>query len=167
MISWKQWLEKEARGGEVCDGYLRKLSEAMCKSDFFDLCLDVNGMDFMGMMSAKEGGLPYDSIKEDFSRYINGQYVARFMTKDGLSYTGAMYMGLRSKDIEASETCVLILDCKDCVVKIPDYSVNAIYVDSKSKVEIDCPLRSVAYVEVFGKGEAYSMTSKNVKIIRR
>ena len=139
----------------------------MCEGAVSEKRKDVKGMDFMGMMSAKEGSLPYDSIKEDFSRYIDGQYVARCMTKDGWSYTGAMYMGLRGKDIEASETCVLILDCKDCVVKIPDYSVNAIYVDSKSRVEIDCPLRSLAYVEVFGKGEAYSMTGKNVKIIRR
>lgn len=168
MEGWKQWLEQKIRDGHVCTGYTRKISEAMCKADFFNLCLDVNGMNFMGLMSATPGGLPYEDIKREFSRYINGQYEATFKNDtDGLYYTSSMYMGMRGEEMTVCNTCTLLLDCRDCVVKIPEFSICCVYVDSKSKIEVKCPLNSIVYVEVFGSGEAYSMTSKNVEIIRR
>ena len=44
-------------------------------------------------------------------------------------------------------------------------SICAIYVDSESKIDIDCPYTSRAYVYCFGDGKAYAMTGKNVDFI--
>lgn len=167
MSSWVHWLETKMRDGEVCADYMRKISGSMCKKDFFDLCVDVNGMNFLGLMSAKEGGLPYDDIKSDFKGYINGQYEGRFSVDVGESYTGAMYIGIVGKEIDLRTTCTLILDCSFSVVRVPEFYVGVIYVDSKSNVKVECPANSKLYVEVFGDGMALSNTTKNVEIIKR
>ena len=44
-------------------------------------------------------------------------------------------------------------------------SICAIYVDSESKIDIDCPSTSRAYVYCFGDGEAFATTRKNVDFI--
>ena len=112
---------------------------------------------------SKSGDLPYDSIKREYARYINGQYVRR--GEDGHGYTSEMWIDVKDKDIEVSTTAIMMLRCKNVVLRVPEMSICAIYVDSESKIEIDCPSTSRAYVYCFGDGKAYAMTGKNVDFI--
>lgn len=166
MINWKQWLSLRMRSGDVCMEYMRHLQESICMTDFFDLCLDVNGMEFLCEMSAKDGGLPYESIKEDFSRYINGQYEARHGDGD-VRYTSEMWLGRRGGEIHLTNTATLLLDCKDVNIRVPDNFVGILYVDDRSSVSVDCPARSTLYVNVYGDGNALFMGGKNVHVDRR
>ena len=162
MEDWKDWLENKMRRGDVCYNYMRAISSCKNRQQFFELCLDVNGMDFLCDMS-KSGDLPYDSIKQEYARYINGQYVRK--GEDGHGYTSEMWIDEKDREIEVSTTAIMFMRCKNVIVKVPEMSICAIYVDSESKIDIDCPSTSRAYVYCFGDGKAYAMTGKNVDFI--
>ena len=162
MENWRDWLENKMRRGDVCYNYMCAISSCKNRQQFFELCLDVNGMDFLCEMS-KSGDFPYDSIKQEYARYINGQYVRK--SEDGHGYTSEMWIDEKDRDIEVSTTAIMMLRCKNVVLRVPEMSLCAIYVDSESKIDIDCPSTSRAYVYCFGNGKAYAMTGKNVDFI--
>lgn len=166
MENWRDWLEGKMRRGDVCYNYMHTISSCKNRQQFFELCLDVNGMEFLCEMSAREEGLPYESIKEDFSRYINGQYEARHGDGD-VRYTSEMWLGRRGGEIYLINTATLLLDCKDVNIVVPSNFVGILYVDDRSSVSVDCPARSTLYANVYGDGNVLYMGGKNVHVDRR
>ena len=76
-----------------------------------------------------------------------------------------MWIYEKDRDIEVSTTAIMLLRCKNVVLRVPEMSICAIYVDCESEIEIDCPSSSRAYVYCFGDGKAYAMAGKNVDFI--
>lgn len=159
------WLNNNIIGrGLLCDEYIEKVRSAKSKKQLFEICADSNGVSFLAEMRAKGCPLPYETIWEDFERYINGKYKPEF--EEG--YTSSIYCQANdAKDIIVDTTVVCFLSCIN-EVHIKPFNITRIVVDQNCVLKIFCPPNTKATIEVYGDGEVYIMEGiDRVKIKRR
>lgn len=163
------WLKNEIMAnGLLCSEYAERVRNAKSKKQLFDACADANGVSFLAEMREKGHPLAYETIGEDFSRYINGKYKPSFSTPLGGEYTSAIYCQANDvKDIVVDTTLACFLSCIN-EVWIQQFNVARIVVDSNCFLKVHCPHNSKAVIEVYGEGEVEIVEGLDrVKIKRR
>lgn len=148
------WLNNNIiSNGLLCDEYVEKVRNARSKKQLFEVCADANGVTFLAEMREQGNPLSYETIWEDFERYINGKYKPSFESENRGSYTSAIYCQAHfTKDIFVDTTLTLFLSCIN-EVYIQPYHVARIVVDQESAIKVHCPKTSKVFIEVYGDGE--------------
>lgn len=161
------WLNNEIiANGLLCDEYIKKVRCARSKKQLFEICADANGVSFLMEMREKGFPLDYETIWEDFERYINGKYKPEFETDNG-SYTSAIYCQANEvKDINVDTTVAAFLSCIN-EVHIEPFLVTKLVVDQNCALRVFCPDSSRAYIDVYGEGEVDIIEGKHRVTIRR
>lgn len=163
------WLKNEIIGnGLLCAEYAEKVRNAKSKKQLFDICADANGISFIPEMADKGRVLAYETVWEDFGRYINGKYKPVFSTPLGGEYTSAIYCQANDvKDIVVDTTLACFLSCINDVW-IQQFNVARIVVDENCFLKLHCPANSKCVVEIYGKGEVEVVEgAERVKIRRK
>ena len=68
-----KWIESV--WGNVCERYRGMLASAVGRRGLIDVMLTAEGAEFMANQSEWGVGVPYDVLRNEFGRYINGKYV--------------------------------------------------------------------------------------------
>ena len=162
------WLRAIIEDGFICDNYVGKLDNVVCKREIMDIVLDANGVSFLLDMEEAGHGLPYDTVVKEFGGYINGRYKAEFKKKNKNGYSSKIYCCYtESSEIEIDTTATVLLGCNnDIRIKPNDYV--KLYVDCNCDININCPKSSQCIVE-FSKGAliGVSRNEPNVKLVER
>lgn len=146
------WLKNEIlANGLLCEEYAERVRKAKSKKQLFEICSDANGVAFLPEMRAKGYPLPYDTIWEDFERYINGRYKPKFESPiTGGTYTSAIYCQCNDrKDIVVDTTAACFLQC-DNEVWVHPLHMAKICVDANCHLKIHCPQSSSLVVYYWG-----------------
>ena len=148
------WLKNEIMAnGLLCSEYAERVRHAKSKKQLFDICADANGISFLPEMEDKGIPLSYETVWEDFGRYINGKYKPAFSAPLGGEYTSAIYCQANDvKDIVVDTTLACFLSCINKVY-IQPFNVTRLVVDQNSAIKVYCPQNSKAVIEVYGDGE--------------
>ena len=147
--SLKEWISLLCDNNLLCDAYKNKFERSHTKSSIMNLCLDANGISFLCEMSYKGYELPYDVIKREFGRYINGAYVSSHVNEvSHVSYTGSIYCCYKD-DIHVNTTCVSLLGC-ECDVYVDEYDYVRIYIDKNSIIRVHCPKSATCQIVTYG-----------------
>lgn len=163
----RDWLYDIIKDGLLCEQYTDKVNNAQSKVDFMNLVLDSNGVTFIQEMSKHGKDLPYDIMTEEFEHYINGRYVARYMTNDGTEYTSCVYCRY-DYDVDIKSTLTTFFGC-DTNVIIPEHSSCMIFLDKRCNIRLHCPKSSNVKIECWGDSvlEIVGEKHKGIKIKRR
>lgn len=162
------WLKNEIMAnGLLCSEYAERVRHAKSKKQLFDICADANGVSFLPEMEDKGFPLPYETVWEDFGRYINGKYKPAFSAPLGGEYTSAIYCQAHDvKDIVVDTTLACFLSCIN-EVWIQQFNVARIVVDTKCFLKLHCPANSKCVVEIYGDGEVEVVEGEERVKIRR
>jgi hypothetical protein len=148
------WLNNDIIGnGLLCGEYTERVRKSMSKKQLFEVCADANGVTFLAEMRAKGHPLPYEVIREDFEKYINGKHKPVYGNLVGRHYTSAIYCmaNFVENNILVDTTLACFLCCVN-VVYIKSFNFARIVVDQNSKIKVYCPDNANAVIEVFGDG---------------
>lgn len=148
------WLNNDIIGnGLLCEEYTERVRESISKKQLFEVCADANGVSFLAEMRAKGYPLDYEIIREDFRRYINGNYKPVFKAPLGGEYTSAIYCQTDDVvNIVVDTTLACFLSCINKVY-IQPFNVARLVVDQNSAIKVYCPQNAKAVIEVYGDGE--------------
>ena len=70
MGTASKWIESV--WGNVCERYRGMLASAVGRRGLIDVMLTAEGAEFMANQSEYGVGVPYDVLRNEFGRYING-----------------------------------------------------------------------------------------------
>ena len=154
MSEVSKWIE--GVWGNVCEAYRGKLAAAVGRRGLIDVMLTAEGAEFMANQSEFGVGVPYDLLREEFGRYVNGGYVY----EDERGYTSECYVG--------SVYGVVTLRCTQTMflgyvgeVHIGEGEFRRIVVDAMSEIRlvmgkgsrVRAYVSKGGYVEKIGEGE--------------
>lgn len=162
MNTFEEWIRKIVDADELCASYYKKVTRAMSNKQLVDIAMDSNGMSYLCEMEQRGLALPYQIIMSRFSPFINGKYISEHTTKDGDTYTSAIYC-CYNDDIIADTTLLTVLGVEANISVSKNNSCD-IYVDKNSKITVTCPIGSCAVVHYWCKEEPEY--SGNVEFIR-
>lgn len=144
--TFEKWISDLSSHGLLCAEYMGKVHDAGSNRQLVDIVMDANGMSYLPEMAGKGVPLPYEVITSRFAPFINGRYIGRTVNKNGHEYTSALYCRYEGVISNADITLLTLLGC-DCKVEVAPNSFIHIYIDSRCKVHVDCPVSSRAIVE--------------------
>ena len=108
------WLKNEIMAnGLLCAEYAERVRNAKSKKRLFDIVCDANGVSWLPEMRAKGFPLEYQTIHEEFGRYVNGKCKPEYESPiTGGSYSSALYCQYNEvKDIVVDTTLACFLSC--------------------------------------------------------
>lgn len=142
-MKYREWIESIDSKGLICEMYRNKVINATSKKQLVDYAMDANGALFILEMQKKGCTLPYETLTNEFSSYINGKYNADYNGK----YTSSMFCCYNGDSfIELNTTQTILLGCKvDVYVK--EYTASKIVVDKNCEITIHCPRTSKLNVQ--------------------
>lgn len=148
---FKEWINKISEAGLLCDDYSSKVKSALSKKQLADIGLDANGIRFLIEMQQKGFMFPYEDLQEEFSRFINGNYIFESEPNEkGVNYTCELYCGFRSQDhIEVRTTALALLDCVTRLILKNNYAAS-IYLDTNSYAEVIVPPSATCRIYLYG-----------------
>lgn len=154
--------------GLLCEEYAERVRNAKSKKRLFDLVCDANGVSWLPEMRAKGFPLEYQTIHEEFGRYINGKCKPEYESPvTGGSYSSALYCQHNDvKDIVVDTTLACFLSCIN-EVWIQPFNVARIVVDEECFLKLHCPENAKCVVEIYGKGEVAVVEGADRVRIRR
>lgn len=151
MNTFEEWVKKIVDAEELCASYRKKVATALSNKQLVDIAMDSNGMSYLCEMGQRGLELPYKIIISRFSPFINGKYISDHKTKNGDSYTSAIYC-CYNEDIIANTTLLTVLGVEANICVSNNNSCD-IYVDKNSKVTVTCPIGSRAVVHYWCEKE--------------
>lgn len=113
---------------EICEMYLKPISEAGSKKDLADL-LDINACEWLCQMNARHGGIG-EWVAANFGNFINGRFV-----NERNGYTTELYSGVSytHSQLPLRSTVTAFIDC-DVEIVVRRNEVRRI-VCSKSRIK--------------------------------
>ena len=163
-----KWLNDIINKGLLCEEYTEKVNLAHSKKQIFDICADSNGISFLAEMREKGYPLSYDTIKEEFEKYLNGRYKPMFTTPMGGSYSSSIYCDYDKEcDIVVDTTVCSLLSCHN-EVWVQQFNYTRIVLDQECDIKLYCPINARAVVEVYGDAKVEVVEGiERVKIRRK
>lgn len=165
-MKYQDWLNTLLDKRLICEHYTPKVESAGSKAQLMRLFLDANGVPFFCEMASKGYAMPYETLLNDFPRFVNGNYIAEYKNEKGNGYTSCFYCCYTEEDsVTISTTQTLFLGCKlDIYIKPNDFV--QIYADRNCELNIHCP-KSARCLVNYWKGAKISvadMSLSNVKL---
>lgn len=149
-----KWIESV--WGNVCERYRGMLASAVGRRGLIDVMLTAEGAEFMANQSEWGVGVPYDVLRNEFGRYINGKYVY----EDESGYTSECYVGAGFGVVPLRCTQTMFLGYVG-EVHIGEGEFRRIVVDAMSEIRlvmgkgsrVRAYMAKGGYVDVEGEGK--------------
>lgn len=141
------WLKTDIIPNNLVCNEVEKVLSAKSKKQIFEIACSGKGIEFLIDMSEKGHQLPYEVIKSEFGKYINGKYKPVIVGSNGTSYTSALFCDTSEDDIIVADTTALcLLGCSGSLF-VPQNVICQLSIDKNCELEIHCPQNSRAIIE--------------------
>lgn len=127
---------KNAQSKGICEKYLSLWDNCVSKREMFDLACRIEPSYYLVKSISEGWGVSPEYIKEHFSHFINGRYVAELKNEKGGEYTSQLWCcEKQGSAILFNTSLYTILDC-NIDIFIKDNSVCRVIADKDSVIRL-------------------------------
>lgn len=144
-----QWLKEIDDAKQLCEWGKETALSARSRKAIADMALHAKAAGYLCRMERLGYKLPYETILDSISAFINGRYTATFTASNGTEYTSQMYCQYKGE--ARSDATLLTLLGFTGTVYIEENSVVTIYSDAECDFSIVAPPSSIVACEYWGK----------------
>lgn len=148
----------------LCEEYTNIWRSLKTKREFVDFSLRAASIVYMAKARCNGIGLSNKYILENFSPFINGNYVSK--PDENLNYTCEYYVEYNG-EIETDSNALVLIDC-DATIKLRDYQVLTVFTYGKSKLNFTSANNTIVDVKYWGDDCAFNgVEENNIKLKKR